>query len=168
MPNSNEAGADPAFPSNVVIGIAGNPVSSGNPLPITGTVAMTGMTGTLSSPSITQFSDGTTPAQKAAVDAAGGVAVSNRAANAALTNVASVLTSVVVLAANPARKTVIVYNDSTANLKIAFSALASATSFTLLLPPGVAYEPAITSYTGAISGIWDAANGFARVTEVTQ
>lgn len=42
MPNSNEAGADPAFPSNVVIGIAGNPVSSGNPLPVSGTVSITG------------------------------------------------------------------------------------------------------------------------------
>ena len=92
---------------------------------------------------------------------------SSRPASAAITSVASAATSTVLLPANPARRRVIFYNDSTKNLRVAFAATASATAFTALLPGKSLYESDLNDYTGIISGIWEAANGFARITEIT-
>lgn len=91
----------------------------------------------------------------------------SRPANAVLTNVPSVITNVVLQAANPARRQLFVYNDSTKNLRVALAAVASATSFTLLIPAKSLVELPLNGYTGDVAGIWEAANGFARVTEVT-
>ena len=86
---------------------------------------------------------------------------------ATLTSVASSATDVVVVAANLARRKFHIYNDSKRTLKLAYGVVASATVFTLLLPAQSSYESSLGDYAGAIHGIWNSANGFARVTEIT-
>lgn len=82
-----------------------------------------------------------------------------------LTNVASSVTSVQILAANGRRLGSAIFNDSTAVLYLKLGAgAASTTSFTLPVAAGAYYEVPFV-YTGVINGVWAAANGFARVTE---
>lgn len=85
---------------------------------------------------------------------------------AVLTNVASSITSVTILASNANRKQAIIYNDSTKKLYLKFGATASTTSFTILVFRDSYYEVP-GNYSGIIDGIWDAVNGSARVTEIT-
>lgn len=87
--------------------------------------------------------------------------------DATLTNVGGVTTSVVLQAANPNRRALIIYNDAPKNLRVAFAATASATSFTHFVASKQAVEIPLGGYTGVVSGIWEGAGGFARVTEVT-
>ena len=84
---------------------------------------------------------------------------------AALTQVASNTASVTILAANANRKEALIYNNSTANLYLAFTGTASTTAFTVKLATNTAYALPTPLYKGVISGIWDAANGTAQVTE---
>jgi hypothetical protein len=51
-------------------------------------------------------------------------------------------------------------------LFLKFGTTASATSFTVKIPASGYYEFPQPLYTGAVDGIWDAANGNARLTEV--
>ncbi len=89
-------------------------------------------------------------------------------ATATLSNVSSSATNVTVLASNANRKMMMVTNDSTASLYLKFGTTASTTSYTVLIPPQGYYEmPNPGLYTGIIDGIWSAANGSARVTEIT-
>jgi len=92
---------------------------------------------------------------------------SSRPASAVLTSVAGSAVSVVLLAANAARRQWMIVNDSTKTLKVAFAATASATAFSILLGAGAAYESSRDSYTGVIAGIWASANGNARMTEIS-
>lgn len=88
-------------------------------------------------------------------------------ATASISRVSASVTSVTLLAANANRRRVVIYNESTASLRIKLGATASATSYSLLLGPGDTYEsPTDWVYTGAVDGIWDAANGAAQITEV--
>lgn len=82
------------------------------------------------------------------------------------TSVAGSATSVTLLASNASRKGFSIYNDSTAVLKVAFAASASATAFNILLQPNAYYENNVL-YTGIITGIWASATGNARVGEFT-
>ena len=91
----------------------------------------------------------------------------SRPATAALTSVAASAITVSLLAANAARRQVIIVNDGSKTLYIAFAATASTTAFTARLGGGNEYVSVLNSYTGAISGIWDSANGSARITEIT-
>lgn len=84
-----------------------------------------------------------------------------------LSNVASSATSVTVVAANASRKGLLIYNDSTKRVYLKFGATASSTSFSVPLEPGSLYTMDPPIYPGIIDGIWTAANGFARVTEMT-
>lgn len=86
---------------------------------------------------------------------------------ATLSSVASSITSAVALASNPNRKGVSLFNDSTKIAYVAFAATASASAFTIKLPAGALYEKDYPIYTGVISVIWAAAQGFLRVTELT-
>lgn len=97
---------------------------------------------------------------------AGGSAANN-ATTAVLSQVPSNLATVVLKAANANRKGLMVFNDSTANLFLTFAGAASATVYTVKLAAGALFELPVPVYTGAISGIWDAANGNAIVTETT-
>ena len=83
-----------------------------------------------------------------------------------ITNVASSVTNVSLLASNANRLGALITNDGTAVLYIALGSAASATNYT--------YRVTATSqvvidgnYTGAINGIWTVANGSARITELT-
>ncbi|WP_430378414.1 hypothetical protein [Streptomyces sp. B1-3] len=58
----------------------------------------------------------------------------------------------------------VIWNDSTATLYVKFGATASTTSFTVKLAPGAYYEFPQPLYVGQVDGIWDSANGFARLT----
>lgn len=82
-----------------------------------------------------------------------------------LANVASSATVVTLQASNAARRAWKCFNDSTSALYIKHGAAASLTSFTVKVPAGGYYEMPAPVYTGAITGIWDTANGNARVTE---
>lgn len=86
------------------------------------------------------------------------------------TNVASSAASVTILAANPNRKGAVIYNDSTAVLYLLLSAAgpASITNYSVQVPAQAYFElPPPSIYIGQILGIWAAAAGFARVTELT-
>jgi hypothetical protein len=87
-------------------------------------------------------------------------------------SVASSATSVTLLAANAARKGAVITNDDDNPLRVRYSAsAASAADYTVLLLKNQAHELAVCQggvYTGAITGIWEAAgSGAARVTQLT-
>lgn len=87
---------------------------------------------------------------------------------AAVTSVPASITTVTIIAANSDRCSLIIYNDSTSALRIKFGPGASSTDYTLQIPGQGSYimePPAL--YTGLISGVWEAANGAALVTEIT-
>ena len=88
-------------------------------------------------------------------------------AAATVTQVASSATNVTLQASNAARKGLLIFNDSTAILRVKFGATASATSYTVQIAAGGYYEmPIPPVYTGIVDGIWAAANGNAYVTEL--
>jgi hypothetical protein len=80
--------------------------------------------------------------------------------------IASATTSSTILAANSNRKGCTIWNDSTANLFIDFDAEASTTDYAVKISAGGYFEMPF-NYTGVVGGIWDAANGNARVRELT-
>lgn len=83
-------------------------------------------------------------------------------------NVAASAASVVLLAANAARKGAVIYNDSTATLYVLLAAsAASPSAFTEQLAPGESLVLERGDYAGEIRGIWTAAAGYARVTEIS-
>lgn len=86
-----------------------------------------------------------------------------------LTNVAGSATTVSILASNANRKGAMIFNDSTATLYLKFGTTASTTSYTVQIASNGYYEfPANPGlYTGACDGIWSAANGSARITELS-
>jgi hypothetical protein len=84
-----------------------------------------------------------------------------------LASVAASTSSVTLVAANTARKSIVIVNDSaSADLYIKLGGTASATSYTYLLAPKDILDKQL-SYTGIIDGIWSAAVGAARVTELS-
>jgi hypothetical protein len=86
----------------------------------------------------------------------------------AITSVAAAVASTSLLAANTTRRGAMIFNDSaSANLYVKLGSTASLTSFTALVPPSGYYELPYPVYTGTIDGIWDAAVGDARITELT-
>lgn len=81
-------------------------------------------------------------------------------------NVAASAASVTLLAANPARKGAVIYNDSPATLYLVLNASAASTNnYTEQLAPGESLVLERGDYSGEIRGIWTAAVGYARVTE---
>ncbi|OHD18527.1 MAG: hypothetical protein A2Y38_13865 [Spirochaetes bacterium GWB1_59_5] len=81
-------------------------------------------------------------------------------------SVASAAGNVMLLAANAGRKGAAIFNDSNKFLYLKLGATASVTDFTALLRQGDYYEVPF-DFQGQIDGIWSAANGFARITELT-
>lgn len=122
--------------------------------------------------SANQIADGTLPWQRAAVDVNGNLSVKQSSppisSTATLTSVASSATTVSLLASNANRKGAYFFNDSTSILYLAYAASASTTAYTTQIPASSLFElPPEPVFTGAISGIWAAANGNARITELT-
>lgn len=86
---------------------------------------------------------------------------------AALTSVTSSASTGTLKAANTARLGMIVVNESTATLYIAYATAASLIAYTVAVPPSYTWEMPRPIYTGDLAAIWSAANGAARVTELT-
>lgn len=89
------------------------------------------------------------------------------AAAATLSNVASSASNVTLLSANTARTGAAVFNDSTEALYLKYGATASTSSFVVKMAAAAYFEFPVPVWTGRVDGLWDAANGSARVTEVT-
>lgn len=88
------------------------------------------------------------------------------AGEAKLTTVASSATSASLIGANPARKTLIIQNTSTAVLYVKLGGgTATATTAHSIQLASNAYV-IIEGFTGAVSGIWASANGQANLTEL--
>jgi hypothetical protein len=91
-----------------------------------------------------------------------------KAGTATCTNVSGSASSVSLLASASTRKQATFFNDSTAVLYLKLGTTASTTSYTVQIPAQGYYElPSGSQYTGAIDGIWSAANGAVRITELT-
>jgi hypothetical protein len=89
----------------------------------------------------------------------------NTGAAATITVVASSVTSGTILAANAARNKALIFNDSREVLRISYgTTTTSATALSLPIAAGQVYVVE-EGWTGAITGMWAAANGNARVTE---
>jgi hypothetical protein len=86
---------------------------------------------------------------------------------AALSSVTAAITSTSLLAANPARRGVQLHNNSTSVLYLAYAATATATAYTVYVPSMGTWEMPQPIYTGALTGIWVAANGSAKITETS-
>jgi hypothetical protein len=84
-------------------------------------------------------------------------------------NVAAAASDTSLLASNASRKGAIFFNDSTAVLYLAYGAgAASISSYSVQIPANGFFElPPAPIYTGAIRGIWSAANGNVRITELS-
>lgn len=89
------------------------------------------------------------------------------AGTATVTSVSGSATSAQLLASTSTRLMATFFNDSTASLYLKFGTTALTTSFTVLLRPNDYYELPHPVYTGKIDGIWTAADGAARITELT-
>ena len=89
-----------------------------------------------------------------------------KGAAGAITTVASTNADTVILAQNVQRQGATIFNDSTAILYLALANVVSSNAnYSVQVGAGGYYEvPA--KYTGVIKGIWAAANGAARVTEI--
>jgi len=90
-------------------------------------------------------------------------------ATATRSNVAGAASDTSLLASNAARKGALFFNDSTAILYLAYgAAAASLTSYSVQVPANGFFEmPPQPVYTGAIRGIWSAANGNVRISELS-
>ncbi len=107
-----------------------------------------------------------TNALPAGTNALGTVGITS-SSTATLTNVNSSAASVSLLASTAGRKGAVFFNDSSKILYLKFGATASLTSYTVQIPALSYFELPLPIYTGAIDGIWAAANGAVRITELT-
>lgn len=91
-----------------------------------------------------------------------------KSATSALTSVAGSATSVTIKASNTSRVGLIVVNDSSSVLYLAYAATAAANAYTYRLNAYETFEmPPSMIYTGLVTGIWATATGNAYVTELT-
>lgn len=118
---------------------------------------------------VVTIGDGANVGRVVAVDSGGAASVRERATSTAtLANVSATTSSTTIKTSNTARRGLWIWNDSaTATLYVDLSGgTASATSCSFSIAPGGVWEmPA--PFTGTITGIWSAASGAARVTELT-
>lgn len=91
----------------------------------------------------------------------------SQAGTATVTSVAAATSSTELAAASLTRRGLSVFNDSIADLRVKFGTGASTSSYTVKVGPGQLYEMPSPIYTGAVHGIWSAADGNARITELT-
>lgn len=89
----------------------------------------------------------------------------DRGSTNTVTSVAGSASSVTILSSNTTRKEAIIVNDSSAVLYVKFGTTASSTDYTYQLQAGDTLIE--DKYTNRIDGVWSAAVGSARVTEIT-
>jgi len=128
---------------------------------------LSGSTAANAAPVIVAGTDVTGFVRTLRTDTAGAVSVTPAASTTGTqSSVAASATNVTILAANSARKGATIFNDGNKTLSIKLGATASSTSFSAQITARGYYEVPF-GYTGIIDGIWDTANGSARVTELT-
>lgn len=93
-------------------------------------------------------------------------AVESPAASSSVTSVAGNASNVTLLSSNSSRKFATFFNESTAVLYLKLGSTASTSSYTVQIPSQGYYEMPYR-YTGQIDGIWSAANGNVRITELS-
>jgi hypothetical protein len=97
-----------------------------------------------------------------------GAEILNKSSSSPTTSVSNSVTSVQLLAANPARVGATFYNDDTAAyVYLKLGTTASTSSFAIKIAPGGYYELPRPVYTGRIDGIATAATGAMRITELS-
>ncbi len=97
-----------------------------------------------------------------------GAVTFSTSATGTITSVVSAASSTQLLASNASRKGAYFYNDSTAILYLALATSASTTAYTVQIPANGFFEiPSYPIFTGAVFGIWSAANGNVRITELS-
>lgn len=99
------------------------------------------------------------------MDLAGRQVVTQRADTATVTSVSASITSVQLLGTSTTRQGATIYNDSTSIMYLKLGTTASTTSFTVKMQPEDYYEVPF-GYAQRIDGIWAAATGSARITEI--
>ena len=87
--------------------------------------------------------------------------------SAAVTAIASNTSATAVLATNAARKSASYFNDSSQVCYLKSGAGASASSYTVKIPPQGYYEMQLPIYVGAVTAAWAAVDGNLLVTEYT-
>ena len=85
---------------------------------------------------------------------------------ATLSSVPGSASTVTLLALNTSRKGIVIENDSSEELFVAYAATSSTSAYTKRIKPYEVWEPS-QNYTGVISGIWSAGVGKAIITELT-
>ena len=121
-------------------------------------------------PGSTRIAGSSEPAEVFILDAAGQPAVFGTittVGTATVTAVPSSATVVTLAALNVNRRGLMIYNDSKKKLFLKFGAGALVTDFSVRLAAQEYFELPSPVFTGIITGIWDAADGNARVTEST-
>ncbi len=102
------------------------------------------------------------------ISVSGTISAVKQAGTAMLNNINSSTSSVQLMAANATRLGMVIVNDSTQPMYVAFAATASTTAYSLVLQPADTYETSSLVYTGAVSAIWTGTpSGAARITELT-
>jgi len=91
----------------------------------------------------------------------------SRPATATISTVASSATSVTLLASNPARRRIVIVNESSKTLFVAFAATATTSAYTVAVAGNATFQGVLNDYTGIVTGIWSAVSGNARITEIT-
>ena len=91
----------------------------------------------------------------------------SRPATAAITTVAVTTTSTSMLAANLARRQVIVSNEGSRTVYLAFAATATVVAYTVQIAANQHWVSVLNSYTGEISVITASGTATLRVTEIT-
>lgn len=89
------------------------------------------------------------------------------ATTATRSDVAGNASNVTLLASNASRRGAMFFNESTAVLYLKLGATATTSDYTVQLGPNEYYEVPVPVYTGRIDGIWSAANGNVRITELS-
>lgn len=86
---------------------------------------------------------------------------------ATTTNVTASTSDTNLTAGNFARRSLSIFNESTAPLRILYEfSGVTTTYYKLIIPPGGYWEMPNAEYQGAICGMWDTATGFAMVVEI--
>jgi hypothetical protein len=154
-------GADVELPARVSVV---EPVEVAQPVRVTGTVAVEGPV-TISEPVKVEQSEPWQVRGEVTLAQDDVTATPVAAPRSVVWSVASSIANVELLGVSPTRIGATITNDSTANLYVKFGNVATSSDYTVMLYPSQYYELPFR-YTGEVAGIWTAANGSARLTEV--
>lgn len=87
---------------------------------------------------------------------------------AEVTTVPASTSSVVLFTSNLERVQGLIYNNSTSALFLKFGSVVTPSDFSVRIPPKFYYELPIPVFFGEIHGVWDVANGDAKITKFSK